>query len=217
MRMPLQEVSRACDRDHDPRPRVAFAARPTDQLHDGLGACTSELAEHFPPAPEQRAQQARDGEHHVTVRHGQEQFLVQPLAHGSCFFFSHEGQKLRPRQENATSTLLRHSRTKAVRSHVRRGRTSRTPAALARPPDAGVRASVNQRAVRSSSSSRTKGHRRYVFIWTANVGTVEMPSLGRFEAVDVASSNGLFAGFTIDTRRTRCTRCCGRRPPSSKR
>ena len=45
-----------------------------------------------------------------------------------------------------------------------------------------------------------QGHRRYEFIWTADVGMVEMPSLGRFEAVDVASSNGLFAGFTIDTK-----------------
>ena len=29
-------------------------------------------------------------------------------AHSSCFFFSQEGQKLRPRQEKATSTLRRH-------------------------------------------------------------------------------------------------------------
>lgn len=29
-------------------------------------------------------------------------------AHSSCFFFSQDGQKLRPRQEKATSTLLRH-------------------------------------------------------------------------------------------------------------
>ena len=48
--------------------------------------------------------------------------------------------------------------------------------------------------------SGTKGHRRHAFIWTADVGMVEMPSLGRVEHVDVASSNGFFAGFTIDKK-----------------
>ena len=48
--------------------------------------------------------------------------------------------------------------------------------------------------------SGTKGHRRHAFIWTADVGMVEMPSLGRFETVNVASSNGLFAGFTFDKK-----------------
>jgi hypothetical protein len=62
--MPLQEISRGGDRDDDPRPRVAIAAHPTDQLLDRLGAGAGELAEQLPPAPEQRPQQAWDREHH---------------------------------------------------------------------------------------------------------------------------------------------------------
>jgi hypothetical protein len=77
--MPLQEVSCCGHRDHDPGPRVAFAACLTDELLDRLGTGARELTEQLPPAAEQRAQEAWDGEHH------------------SCFFFSHEGQKLRPR------------------------------------------------------------------------------------------------------------------------
>jgi len=43
--MPLQEVSGGGERDDDPRPRVAFAAREADQLFDRLGSCAGELTE----------------------------------------------------------------------------------------------------------------------------------------------------------------------------
>jgi hypothetical protein len=118
VRMPLQEVSCGGDRDHDPGPRFTFAAGVSDQLLDGLGASAGELAEQLPPAPEQRPQQAWDGEYHA--------------AHSSCFFFSHEGQKLRPRQEKATSTLLRHSPHQSLakpcsrRPHFRNSRSTRS-------------------------------------------------------------------------------------------
>ena len=79
MRMPLQEVSRGGDRHHDPGSHVAVAARMTDELLDGLGAGARELAEQLPPPAEQRAQEARDGEHHMAVRDSQQHFVAQPL------------------------------------------------------------------------------------------------------------------------------------------
>ena len=77
--MPLQEIPRSGHRDHDPGPRVAFAARVTDELLDGLGAGAGELTEQLPPAAEQRAQEAWDGEHHMAVRDAQQHLLAQPL------------------------------------------------------------------------------------------------------------------------------------------
>jgi hypothetical protein len=44
-----------------------------------LGPGAGKLAEQLPPATEQWTQQARDREHHVAVRDGQEHVLAQPL------------------------------------------------------------------------------------------------------------------------------------------
>jgi len=51
---------------------MAFAARVADQLLDRLGSCAGKLTEQLPPAAEQRAQQAWDGQHHMAVRDGHE-------------------------------------------------------------------------------------------------------------------------------------------------
>ena len=79
MWMPLKEISSGGDGNHDPGPRVALAARVADQLPDGLGACAGELTEQLRLAPKQRAQQARDGEHHMAVRDGQQHVFAKPL------------------------------------------------------------------------------------------------------------------------------------------
>jgi hypothetical protein len=68
--MPLRRVSRGGDRDDHPGPCVAFAARVADQLLDRLGSCAGKLTEQLPPAAEQRARQAWDGQHHMAVRDG---------------------------------------------------------------------------------------------------------------------------------------------------
>ena len=73
--MPLQEVSCAGDRDHDPGPRVAFVARVADELLDRLGAGACELTEQLPTTTEQRTQQAWDREHDMAVRDGQEHMI----------------------------------------------------------------------------------------------------------------------------------------------
>jgi hypothetical protein len=52
--MPLQEISRGGDRDHDPGPRTAFVARVADELLDCLGAGARELTEQLATATEQR-------------------------------------------------------------------------------------------------------------------------------------------------------------------
>jgi len=54
VRMPLQEISRAGDRDDDPGPRVGRVARDTDQLLDRLGPRAGQLREQLPTAAEQR-------------------------------------------------------------------------------------------------------------------------------------------------------------------
>jgi len=77
--MPLQEISRGGDRDDDPTTCVGLAARVAQELLDRLGPGAGKLAEQLPPATEQWTQQARDREHHVAVRDGQEHVLAQPL------------------------------------------------------------------------------------------------------------------------------------------
>ena len=63
---------------------------------------------------------------------GASSFSLSHSAHRSCFFFSHDGQKERPRQENGTRTLVRHvlhqSRAKpcSIRPQVRNARRTRS-------------------------------------------------------------------------------------------
>ena len=78
-----------------------------------------------------------------------------------CFFFSHEGQKLRPRQEKATSTLLRHSphhsRAKpcSKRPHFKNSRSTRSTTGRSAPCCRTKRAGHTR-----SSSSRCCSTRR---------------------------------------------------------
>ena len=63
----------------------------SDQLLDRLGAGAGELAEQLPPAPEQRPQQAWDGEYHVAVRDAQQYLLAQPLRPQQLLFLLARG------------------------------------------------------------------------------------------------------------------------------
>ena len=45
--------------------------------------------------------------------------------------------------------------------------------------------------------SSVKGHRQRAFVWTEAGGMVEMPSLGRVEAVFAASPTGAFVGLSL--------------------
>jgi hypothetical protein len=59
-----------------------------------------EVEQKLSPLSKDPGQEARHGEDDVAMRDGPEYLLLQPLTHRSCFFFSHDGQKLRPRQED---------------------------------------------------------------------------------------------------------------------
>jgi len=78
MRMPLQQVAGAGDRDHDAGPRV----RSDLSLHvlgDGLRRALREVEKKLAALAEDSAEEARHGEDNVTVRDRLEHFLLQPL------------------------------------------------------------------------------------------------------------------------------------------
>jgi len=78
MGVPLQEVPRSCEGD-DEAGAHAIPGGATDELGGGLGPSPGELGQHVAPTAKKRPQQARDGQHHVTVRDRSEQLLAQPL------------------------------------------------------------------------------------------------------------------------------------------
>ena len=46
-------------------------------------------------------------------------------------------------------------------------------------------------------TSLGRGHQgRHAFVWSAETGMIEMPSLGRLDSVWAMSGNGSFAGFS---------------------
>ena len=76
--VPLQEVSRSGDGDHDTGASVAATGEP-DQLLDGLGPRAGKLLEQLAATPEQGTQQARDGQDDVAVGDFGQDFVAQPL------------------------------------------------------------------------------------------------------------------------------------------
>ena len=50
------------------------------------------------------------------------------------------------------------------------------------------------------AASRTCGNRTHAFVWTEAGGMVEMPSLGKVQNVNAASSTGMFTGLTVDKK-----------------
>src|SRR6266581_7857992 len=86
MRMPLQKVTRAGDRDHDARARVRSDLSP-HVLGEGLGAALGQVEQKLSPLAEDPAQEARHGEDDMTMRHGLEHFLMQPLGPQELLLF----------------------------------------------------------------------------------------------------------------------------------
>jgi hypothetical protein len=76
--VPLQEVSRVRNGDDDAGASLA-ATREPDQLLNGLGPRRGQLREQLTATPEQRTQQARDGQDDVAVGGGRKDLLAQPL------------------------------------------------------------------------------------------------------------------------------------------
>jgi len=75
-------------------------------------------------------------------------------AHKSCFFFSHDGQKLRPRQENGHNTLIRHVGHQSLAKPCDTIPHLRNPAARARPRDAAGRGASGNARTRPAATPR---------------------------------------------------------------
>jgi hypothetical protein len=76
--MPLEKISGGGDRDHNAGADV-FTQAGSVRLDQGLGSRLGQLAQKLPPPPEERSQQARHRQYHVTVGHRSQQRLTQPL------------------------------------------------------------------------------------------------------------------------------------------
>ncbi len=76
--MPLGEVARRRDRDHDSRPQI-FAEAGFDVCAQGVRGAAGEVAQQLAASPEEGTQEARDGHDHVAVRDRLEHLLVEPL------------------------------------------------------------------------------------------------------------------------------------------
>jgi hypothetical protein len=69
MRMPLQKVTSAGDRDHDAGPCVRSGLC-SHELGEGLRAALRQVEQKLPPLPEDPAKEARHGEDDMTMRDG---------------------------------------------------------------------------------------------------------------------------------------------------
>ena len=104
MGIPLEEIGSGRQRDHAAR-SLGRSEMEVTQLFDSLCPRLDELEQKLATPSKERPQEAGDSQDDVAA--GARSSVRSHADRRSCFFFSHDGQNERPRQENATTKLSR--------------------------------------------------------------------------------------------------------------